>query len=157
MNHQKEIENKKELIVEEYAVLLEKQEKLSPIAARIISLLLIDNRVALTFDELLNYLKASKSTVSTNLKSLGNAGFVEYFTKSCDRKRYFCLSESGYKLRIEEILKSYQQELSLIKKIMAFKDEANQITHNTTKRYRNGNEAPYTNFLSKIINCIKST
>lgn len=151
MNHQKNLECKKQLIIEEYGAFLEKHEKLAPVAARIVSLLLIDNRNALTFDELLHSLHASKSTVSTNLKHLEDAGFVEYFTKSCDRKRHFQLSKSACKIRQDEMLKLFKAELRILKKIINYKSEINQFSDSSNQNHLKGNEVQYSEYLTDLI------
>jgi len=45
-----------------------------------------------SFDELVESLQASKSSISTNLKSLQQIHFVKPITLPGDRKTYYCLS-----------------------------------------------------------------
>lgn len=154
MKWSKDIENKKKSLIEKYGVFLEQQDHLSPIAARIISILVIDNKNALTFEEIVYFLKASKSTVSTNLKKLEEAGYIKYYTKPYNRKKYFQLSDSAYRIKVEEILKSYQKELNLINQVIDFKKETNQTLDATNNKYVIGNETYYADFLVDIIDFI---
>jgi DNA-binding transcriptional regulator GbsR (MarR family) len=75
---------------------MEKQEHLAPIAARIFATLLIYKEKGITFEDLVDFLEASKSTISTNLKTLQNLELIEFFTKSGDRKKYYYLSPANF-------------------------------------------------------------
>jgi len=60
------------------------------LAARIIGTLIIDGcKTGLTFDELVEKMQASKSSISTNLNLLQKMDKIFYFTKVGDRKKYF--------------------------------------------------------------------
>lgn len=90
-----------------------------PAQGRIIGLLMVSDRTQLTFDEIFNTLQLSKSAVSNALNSLLDAGRVEYYTKTGDRKRYFTLKSnhvadefrknSGRFLEISSFLKEILQ------------------------------------------------
>lgn len=62
---------------------------LTPAQARIVVLLLVTDRIELTFDEIRNTLQLSKSATSTALNSLLDTNRISYITKIGDRKRYF--------------------------------------------------------------------
>lgn len=62
---------------------------LLPSATRIFALLLVADKVELTFDEIRETLGFSKSATSTAIKLLLSNKKIEYITKTGDRKRYF--------------------------------------------------------------------
>ena len=80
--------NKKHLI-EEVGLRMEERLNISPLAARIYSLLTLSSYEGLTFDEIRETIEASKSSISVNVNLLTQLGYVDYHTKSGDRKRYF--------------------------------------------------------------------
>lgn len=62
---------------------------LQPSASRIAALLLVCDKTELTFDEIRETLKLSKSATSTGITILLSGNKIEYITKTGDRKRYF--------------------------------------------------------------------
>lgn len=75
-------------LVEKLGVFYEKNG-LSPVAARILALLLVSARTELTFDEIREELSISKSATSNALNLLLTTEQIEYITLPGDRKRYF--------------------------------------------------------------------
>jgi DNA-binding transcriptional regulator GbsR (MarR family) len=84
--------------------LLEKVEKIgimieqmghAPVPGRIIAYLMLSEPPYRDFYEIQEFLKASKSSISTALNQLMQAGVVSYITFSGDRKRYFQISTKG--------------------------------------------------------------
>ncbi len=90
--------------VEKIGVSFEK-EGFQPAMGRIFAYLIIADPPHKSFEEILEYLKISKSAVSTSLNYLMSRDLVEYITLPGDRKRYFKINMSGW--------------LTLIKKKMA--------------------------------------
>jgi DNA-binding transcriptional regulator GbsR (MarR family) len=74
--------------VEKYGVLLEKFG-FQRMVGRTIGFLILAEPPHKTFDEIREYLQASKSSVSTALQVLIMKNLVTYFTLPGDRKRYF--------------------------------------------------------------------
>jgi DNA-binding transcriptional regulator GbsR (MarR family) len=74
--------------VEKFGVLLEKFG-FQRMAGRIIGFLILAEPPHKTFDEIREYLQASKSSVSIALQVLIMKNLVTYFTLPGDRKRYF--------------------------------------------------------------------
>lgn len=70
---------------------------LQPAAARIAALLLVSDRLELTFDEIRELLNLSKSATSNALNLLLTMEKIEYITKPGDRKRYFKSNLSDWK------------------------------------------------------------
>lgn len=115
------IEAQKKILVEKFGMFMERNNNYSPIAARIFGTLLIEKEGA-TFDHLVSFLGASKSTVSTNLKRLLQEKNIAYYTNPGDRKKYYKVS--GFlDARLEKILGLYKAELSLVHEIFNFKYE----------------------------------
>lgn len=75
-------------LIEQIGVMHE-QHGLPRAESRVISLLLVSDKLELTFDEIRDTLQLSKSAVSNALNSLLNAQRIIYVTKPGDRKRYF--------------------------------------------------------------------
>lgn len=76
------------MLVEEIGRSFDKQG-FSPIAGRILGLLMVMDQEQFTFDEIVDALQISKSSASVALRNLELRGNVEYVTLPGDRKRYF--------------------------------------------------------------------
>ena len=70
---------------------------MQPAAARVMGLLYVADRPELTFDEIIDCLKISKSAASNAINLLLQTGQIEYITFSGDRKRYFRLKISNWR------------------------------------------------------------
>lgn len=90
-------------IVEKIGVLFEKNG-FSPVGGRIIGLLLVSEPPHRTFDEFVEFLGASKSSVSNSINFLMEQGVIDYFTQPGDRKRYFTFVKDGWFIMIEKKL-----------------------------------------------------
>tara|TARA_R110002050_G_C8945881_1_gene512966 strand:+ start:288 stop:734 length:447 start_codon:yes stop_codon:yes gene_type:complete len=90
--------------VEDIGVVYEQFGK-TPIASRVFSFLLLSEPSHKTFDEIREFLKASKSAVSNAINSHLQDGTINYKTFSGDRKRYFYLDLENWKKRVEEYAK----------------------------------------------------
>ncbi len=93
--------------IEKIGIFFEKSG-FSPVASRIIGLLMVSEPPYRTFEEIVEAVVASKSTVSNSLRLLQSEGMVDYITFPGDRKRYFQISISTWigviKKRLEDIL-----------------------------------------------------
>lgn len=83
-----QLEEQRIELVEKIGVFLEKYGY-QPIPARIIGLLMVTEKPYLTFDEITDNLKVSKSAVSIGLNLLLGTQQIDYITLPGDRKRYF--------------------------------------------------------------------
>ncbi|MFA8434618.1 MAG: GbsR/MarR family transcriptional regulator [Marinifilaceae bacterium] len=154
ITNNKLLEKKKEL-VEKFGAFMEGQEKLTPIAARIFASLFICGPKGSTFEELVLFLGASKSTISTNLQNLSNAGIVTFYTKPGDRKKYFILSSAAFLSRVEEEIVQYRTEYQIVKEIIVYKEEANNLIEKEEEKYELKNPSPYLDFLSNTITLLE--
>jgi len=155
MKTKEQLEAQKKQLVEKFGNFMEKQENLAPIAARIFATLFIDKENGETFEELVNFLGASKSTISTNLNHLTKAGIIVYHTRPGDRKKYYTLSPVGFLARLEEKIEQYKTEHQLVEEIIVFKNKSNQITTYPEKVSQHDNETPYMDFLANTITLLE--
>ncbi|KAB1065695.1 GbsR/MarR family transcriptional regulator [Salibacter halophilus] len=108
-------------LIEDFGVHLEQKEELSPLAARIYATLILQVGYGVTFDELVNDLEASKSSISTNLKMLSQLNLIEYTTKCGDRKKYYRVPHDQVYRVIDRKISTWEKELSLHKRVYNYK------------------------------------
>ncbi|AHM61131.1 hypothetical protein D770_14385 [Flammeovirgaceae bacterium 311] len=108
------IDKRQAVQIEKIGVTLEKSH-IPPLAARIMALLLIAEPPYCSFDEIMESLQSSKSSVSSSLNLLLREGIVDYITFPGDRKRYFQVNSKTWlemiKKRVEQI-KPFREILS---------------------------------------------
>ena len=118
-----ELEEKE--FVEEIGLLIEKFG-IAPLQSRVISLLLARMPDGITFEEIVNFLGASKSSISTALKFFLQLKHIVYYTKPGDRKRYFKLTFSEFWLSdIERKIKEVDSIILIIEKLKMFNEGFN--------------------------------
>lgn len=117
-------EQKMEL-VEKLGVHFENAYRLAPVAARILSFVVLNGRSGTTFDDLVTNLGASKSTISTHLNHLQGIKKILYFTKSGDRKKYFIINEDSIVMSIDEMIDSWAKLRELHVEIKMYKQSLN--------------------------------
>ncbi len=95
---------------------------LPPLASKIYSYLLFDyETVGITFDEFVEVLAASKSSVSTSISLLLKAQLIVDHNKMDERKRYFFINDEYKKIRFEKIVQKMKDELKLLDDLNNFK------------------------------------
>ncbi|WP_228728513.1 transcriptional regulator [Chryseobacterium endalhagicum] len=95
---------------------------LPPLASKIYSYLLFDcEKVGIAFDEFVEVLSASKSSVSTSISLLLNAELIVDHNKMDERKRYFFINDEYKKIRLEKIVQKLQDEIKLLDDLNNFK------------------------------------
>ncbi|SIP99276.1 GbsR/MarR family transcriptional regulator [Maribacter ulvicola] len=127
-------EESKQVLIEELGVYFETEYDLPPLAARIFANLVVTDEDGLTFEDCLEKRGASKSSISTSLNLLQQIGFINYFTKAGDRKRYFKVSEKDafFINKLKQSLKKLEAECKIIDKV----GEYNAL-HNPAKYIEN--------------------
>lgn len=100
MTSEERIHRQKELV--EMAGRFYDKKGFQPIAGRIMGLLTVMDKEQYTFDEIVEELSVSKSSVSNALKILEMADSIEYITVPGDRKRYFQLKKRDRFALIDE-------------------------------------------------------
>ncbi|KKL22107.1 hypothetical protein LCGC14_2438760 [marine sediment metagenome] len=117
---------KKENLIEKLGVHLECKEQLAPLAARILSKLILTGKKGVTFDDMVCGLCASKSTIFTHLTHLQAAKKISYYTKPGDRKKYFVISPDAMLQSMIEMIENWNTERELHLEIMEYKKEINK-------------------------------
>lgn len=113
-------------LIEEIGVLFEQtHDDLTPLASRINVMMILSPSDGHTFEEIVTMTKASKSSVSNQLKLLLQLKRVEYFTKTGERKRYFRASREYLKLRLEDHMDKITKEIELIQSLNKFNKKNN--------------------------------
>ena len=79
---------------------------LTPMQGRIISYFTVSDPPEKTFDELVQYFKASKSSVSNSLNYLLQNKIIDYKTFPSDRKRYFFITDSFFMVYFKKVLEN---------------------------------------------------
>lgn len=119
-----ECEQKKKL-VEKLGVHFENKYRVAPVAARILSYVVLNGRSGTTFEDLVTNLCASKSTISTHINHLLSVKKIVYFTKPGDRKKYFTINEDSIILSIDEMIDSWAKLRDLHIEIKMYKESLN--------------------------------
>lgn len=116
-----ELSEEKKKMVEFLGMHWEQRMQIAPLAARIQALMILNPDEGLSFDEIVEFTKASKSSVSSNLNLLLKLKSVEYYTIPGDRKRYFKASKEHIYLRLKNRLENIKEEVEIFDKINDFK------------------------------------
>lgn len=117
-----EIEKEKAEIVELFGVFFESTHNLPPLASRILGNLILDScKSGLTFEELVERMSASKSTVSTSLNLLLKTNKITYYTVSGDRKKYF--KPAPFSTRLQNYIDTIEFEKTIIDKMMKYREK----------------------------------
>ena len=115
------LKNKEQkIVIEEIGLGIEEQLRLSPLASRIYALLILSSYEGITFDEIKETIKASKSSISVNINVLIQLGYITYLTKSGDRKRYFKIAKYSSLVSLQSYLYEIEKEKSMLEKINLF-------------------------------------
>lgn len=118
MNIVKDQEQK--ILIENIGVSIEDRLRLSPLASRIYALLILSSYEGITFDEIRECIKASKSSISVNINVLIQLGYISFLTKSGDRKRYFKIAKYSTIISLEIYLHEIDSERLMLEKINTF-------------------------------------
>lgn len=114
------MDDEKSELIELFGIHFERLYNISPLGGRILATLVIDGcKSGLTFDELVEKMQASKSSVSTNLNLLLKTNKIEYFTIKGDRKKYF--KAAPLSQRLKNYLTIVDGEKMLIDKLMDYR------------------------------------
>lgn len=108
----------------EKATVIHERLGYTPAASQILSLLLISDKVELTFDQIRNTLNLSKSATSNALNVLIQIKRIEYITKMGDRKRYFRSLIISWKAKLREVNDSIFELNSLFKEILSVRSKS---------------------------------
>ncbi|GEQ85100.1 hypothetical protein ULMS_06080 [Patiriisocius marinistellae] len=112
-------------LVEKLGVHIEKREQLAPVAARILSYIILTGKKGSTFEDMVTILCASKSTISTHLNHLQDLNKIEYFTKTGDRKKYFVINKGMIVHHIDSVINEWKAVRELHLEIKKYKEDMN--------------------------------
>jgi DNA-binding transcriptional regulator GbsR (MarR family) len=117
-----DIQKEKATLVEMLGVFFETTHHLPPLASRILANLILDGcKTGLTFEDLVDRMSASKSTVSTSLNLLLQTEKITYYTLAGDRKKYF--KPSPFSNRLQTYLKMIDMEKAIIAKMVHYREK----------------------------------
>lgn len=115
----------KQDLVERLGVFMEQKEQLAPVAARILSYIVLTGKTGTTFEDLVRDLCASKSTISTHLNHLADLKRIVYYTKTGDRKKYYTINEDSIIQSIDVMMESWMTQKELHQEIKNYKGKIN--------------------------------
>lgn len=116
------IQKEREELIEMFGIHFELLYNLPPLGSRILGLLIIDGcKTGLTFEELVIKMKASKSSVSTNLNLLLKMGKITYYTVAGDRKKYF--KPSPFSERLANYIKLVDFEKKILDRLIHYREQ----------------------------------
>ena len=116
------IQKEREELIEMFGNHFELLYNLPPLGSRILGLLIIDGcKTGLTFEELVIKMKASKSSVSTNLNLLLKMGKITYYTVAGDRKKYF--KPSPFSERLANYIKLVDFEKKILDRLIHYREQ----------------------------------
>jgi DNA-binding transcriptional regulator GbsR (MarR family) len=119
-----DIKKEREELIELFGMHFETLLNLPPLGSRILATLIIDTPTqGVTFEEVVENMGASKSSVSTNLNLLLKLGKINYYTLPGNRKKYF--RPSPFSDRFDNYLKMVAFEKNIIDRIIAYRSKTN--------------------------------
>ena len=94
-----------------------------PLSAKIYAYLAFDfKRKGLCFDDLVETLCTSKSSISSSINFLLNAELIKSLNKIDERKRYFLINEGLFiNIRFEEIVTRMKREIKILDQLSEFR------------------------------------
>jgi len=120
-----DLEKDREELVELFGVFFESTHHMPPLGARILGAIIVEKFGGkISFDDLVERMGASKSSVSTNLNLLLKTGKITYYTLPGDRKKYY--KPTPFSDRFEHYLKMIALEKVIIDKMVAYRDKSTQ-------------------------------
>lgn len=147
---------KKQELVERLGVFMEQKEQVAPLAARILSYIILTGKVGTTFEDLVRGLRASKSTVSTHLNHLSDLKRIVYFTKPGDRKRYYTINDDSIIQSIDNMMASWVTQKELHWEIRSYKDQINKQNRPDTPKFDLDFHDNYIQFLDEVTKSVST-
>lgn len=106
-----------------------------PLTSKIYTYIMCNNfREGVTFDEIVEKLNASKSSVSNSLNLLINNNQIEHFSKIDERRRFFRLNPEYLSIRLNVIRDTLEKEKSLTLRMQELKTKNGLELIKCTKR-----------------------
>ncbi|EPR70309.1 hypothetical protein ADIWIN_3665 [Winogradskyella psychrotolerans RS-3] len=144
-------------LVEKLGVHLENREQLAPVAARILSYIILTGKRGATFEDLVSILCASKSTISTHLNHLQDLNKIEYFTKTGDRKKYFVINKDTIVQHVDRMISHWQEEREVHIEIKNYKEnQNNEKIENEDEKFDLTFHSDYIMFIDEASSSVKA-
>lgn len=117
-----DIQKEREELIELFGIHFTTFHHLPPLGSRIFATLILDGcSRGVTFDDLVERMAASKSSVSTNLNMLLKLGKITYYTLPGDRKKYYRPSE--FSERFSNYMRMIEFEKVIMEKMLAYREK----------------------------------
>jgi DNA-binding transcriptional regulator GbsR (MarR family) len=94
---------------------------LTPMQGRLVAYFTISDPPEKTFDELVRFFVASKSSISNSLNYLLQNKIIDYKTFASDRKRYFYITDSFFSIYFKKVLENVKELKSYAYKTVAMR------------------------------------
>lgn len=105
------------------------QYGLPKMAGRVLGYLMATSKIAISFDDLVDELQASKGSISGNIKLLISQHLIEKYSLPGNRKSYFRISYGN-------ISRTLEDKISSVKEIINIYVRANQINDSESEKHR---------------------
>ncbi|MGE5420582.1 MAG: GbsR/MarR family transcriptional regulator [Chloroflexota bacterium] len=126
-------------IIEENGKIFERFD-LTPMQGRIVAYFTVSDTPEKTFEELVTYFNASKSSISNSLNYLLQNKIVDYKTFASDRKRYFYLTDAFFRVYFSKVLSNVSELKEYAYRTVANRTpEYPQASENILKWIQNAN------------------
>ena len=150
------LKNQKCQLVEKLGIHFEKKEGLAPVAARVFSYIILNGKGGTTFEELIENLCASKSTISTHLTHLQGLNKLKYYTKIGDRKKYYIMNHDSMVQGINKTIEDWNKEMKIHQEVMSYKLTVNNLKETPNEEKFNVEfHKDFIEFLDKTIESVK--
>jgi DNA-binding transcriptional regulator GbsR (MarR family) len=114
---------------------------LTPMQGRIIAYFMISDKPEKTFDEIVKYFKASKSSISNSLNYLLQNKIIDYKTFASDRKRYFFITDSFFRGYFNNVLENVRElKESVYRTVTVRSPEHPEVSEKMLKWIENANK-----------------
>lgn len=122
-----DIQKEKEELIEMFGIHFEQFHNMPPLGARIFATIILDccGR-GMTFEDLVERMGASKSSMSTNLNLLLKLGKITYYTLPGDRKKYF--RPSPFSERFSNYMKMIEFEKIIVDRMLDYREKTAACT-----------------------------
>jgi len=121
MEELERLQKQRELV--EFIGIHSEKDGFQPAAARIMALLIVSDKEEFTFEDIVEELELSKSSVSVALKNLIIRDIVEYVTYTGNRKRYFRFIYKNSDQFIEEMEQKVAERIKYMNLIVKLKKD----------------------------------
>jgi len=125
--------NKLKEKVENLGVVIEKFGR-TPIEGRVFAYLLLANPPYRSFDDIVEFLNAGKSSISNALNMFQREGTILYRTFSGDRKRYFMIDTKGWHKSFADGVKNLSDFNHLLEDVLKFRKGTDEQKFNDDLR-----------------------